>query len=625
MTKYAQQQVGSRFRMTFKMAAGVNLQLNGSGNLSPILQDVDGQVAQILAGIESVAKGVIIESLVDEVDSDVVLETRILLFRLAQGRYDEQLDQASITEQAKLCLKTRKGAKASGANATDVCELFLYAAEITSIFPRDVLSCSSKYVDIQGSPPPGRETDRCEHIKDITELYKKLADLASASRTVREELALVQKERRAEHAENQRTFSALKAEIEELKKADLHTGECRPTQNLVTVVQCDVSTGARTGGNSRANSSNDAEPQSILPEKAESMSRDHDVTDSLACSAGGPSQHNSSAAEPSSADNSATDHRAEQQPGVEQHTVTAKTQQVNDRIAAGATTPHTPHASSATSSSADPAGINGKQEDSQPGHPDVIAFSYTDNTNEDLDRYSIADCVQKQPDNRVNHNSDITLAYSEVSSTEFPPLPPHTTDNRYSDALKKDPCTKPKQHTTRRNSELGAASNTPNSPKSLKGYIPEKITDLYLENVRRDDGDSDQAITQAVKRHANRHGVIVRSVRIVKNRFCDNMVGCRIQVPVYDVQRALNNSNWPPKVKCRKWERRPRKTEARAAGAPRVYDRGGDRQDRQDRPPGIASSRQPATEDRTRNTGVVSVQEPNGDTPDYWWNRGDYH
>ena len=127
-----------------KMAAGVDIESDMSRNYMPILQDIDGQVAQILADCESRPRGDIVESLVDDVDADVVIEARNVLFRAAQSRYDEQLDTAGIDEQARLCIKTRKGDKARTANARDVSDLFLYVAELTGSFPREVLSCNSK-------------------------------------------------------------------------------------------------------------------------------------------------------------------------------------------------------------------------------------------------------------------------------------------------------------------------------------------------------------------------------------------------------------------------------------------------------------------------------------------------
>lgn len=120
-------------------------------NYESVLQDIDGQVAQILSESEMNPKGSIVESLVFEIDPDEILEARETLFKYAQGRYDEQLDMVGIQEPASLCMEVRKGDKAPVANAKDVCDLFMYSAGLISHFPREILSSSSRFVEITSS------------------------------------------------------------------------------------------------------------------------------------------------------------------------------------------------------------------------------------------------------------------------------------------------------------------------------------------------------------------------------------------------------------------------------------------------------------------------------------------
>ncbi len=57
------------------------------------------------------------------------------MFSLAQGRYDEQIDLAELTEcYAYLCIKNRKGDKAHIAKAKDVFDLYLYVTGLTQTF-----------------------------------------------------------------------------------------------------------------------------------------------------------------------------------------------------------------------------------------------------------------------------------------------------------------------------------------------------------------------------------------------------------------------------------------------------------------------------------------------------------
>ncbi len=114
--------------------------------------------------------------------------------------------------------------------------------------------------------------------------------------------------------------------------------------------------------------------------------------------------------------------------------------------------------------------------------------------------------------------------------TEFPPLP-SPQGNRYSDVITEGPWRGPVKVTQQKP-----------APKSLRGYSRVKPEDLYLANVQIDKGESDEVLIEAVKCHANEHGITVRTVRIVKNRYCDIKVGCRIQVASNDVEKALTNN-----------------------------------------------------------------------------------
>jgi hypothetical protein len=70
-------------------------------------------------------------------------------------------------------------------------------------------------------------------------------------------------------------------------------------------------------------------------------------------------------------------------------------------------------------------------------------------------------------------------------------------------------------------------------PRSLRGHAQLGWTEeLYLENIQRDsDDDSDDYLAEAVKRHGFKHGMVIRPVRLIKNRFCDEVVGCRSEWP----------------------------------------------------------------------------------------------
>lgn len=95
--------------------------------------------------------------------------------------------------------------------------------------------------------------------------------------------------------------------------------------------------------------------------------------------------------------------------------------------------------------------------------------------------------------------------------------------------------------------------------KVLKGLKPEEGIQLYIENIHKDLADTSSEIERMVKIHGHKQGIRIVAARMVKNGFCDDIVGCRITVPLSQVATTMDDDTWPDEVTCRKWEtRRPR-------------------------------------------------------------------
>jgi hypothetical protein len=84
----------------------------------------------------------------------------------------------------------------------------------------------------------------------------------------------------------------------------------------------------------------------------------------------------------------------------------------------------------------------------------------------------------------------------------------------------------------------------------------ENSTLLYLSNVFTEDMN-DEDLAKAVKNHGREIGVRIMTVDIVHNRYCQDVIGCRIRVPHPQVAKTLEFDSWPDEIVCRKWERRP--------------------------------------------------------------------
>ena len=85
------------------------------------------------------------ELLITEIDEELLKECRNTLFQAAVDRYDDMLDMNGLGGNAYLQIKKRKTV---ANDAKDCYGLFCFIAGLTKFFPRELLSASSKYIDI---------------------------------------------------------------------------------------------------------------------------------------------------------------------------------------------------------------------------------------------------------------------------------------------------------------------------------------------------------------------------------------------------------------------------------------------------------------------------------------------
>ena len=121
---------------------------------NPIFQDVEGTVSHILQKVGCRSKCDVVEELMSDVESDLMRESRDVLFTAAVGLYDEQLEANGISGgKAKVELKNRRGDNANEKVAYDMVNLVIYVCGLEKFFPRDVLSSKSTYIDIEPETP----------------------------------------------------------------------------------------------------------------------------------------------------------------------------------------------------------------------------------------------------------------------------------------------------------------------------------------------------------------------------------------------------------------------------------------------------------------------------------------
>ena len=101
-------------------------------------------MSRILAECEVKHRGSIVESLITDIDDQLLEKSRDILFRSAVDLYDEIPDSQEIEGRAYLSMKKRK---TTANNAKGCYNLFAFCAGIISIFPSDTLSSDSKYTN----------------------------------------------------------------------------------------------------------------------------------------------------------------------------------------------------------------------------------------------------------------------------------------------------------------------------------------------------------------------------------------------------------------------------------------------------------------------------------------------
>ena len=192
-------------------------------------------------------------------------------------------------------------------------------------------------------------------------------------------------------------------------------------------------------------------------------------------------------------------------------------------------------------------------------------------------------------------------------------------------------------NTTRSNTVNNRVQNN-----SLRGIRPEQSVELYVQNIARGDDESDKSIADKVRKYCKDKGVRVMAARVISNRFCDDMVGCRITVPARQVDDALGSRMWPEDVVCRRWrkarpaegtvggegnerandgERRGTSGGLRAGRPQRQQRRGPTRQDLRDQ--GQREQQDWYDDDREHHDPAEYVRGPQRQGEQYWWERDD--
>lgn len=103
-------------------------------------------------------------------------------------------------------------------------------------------------------------------------------------------------------------------------------------------------------------------------------------------------------------------------------------------------------------------------------------------------------------------------------------------------------------------SDTGPQKEQKQAVHRLRGRREEQSCTLYLKNICVDYKDSDVYIINMVKNYASEKNVRIMSVKVMRYKSVQDIVGCRIVVPEDLVYKLTTPHFWPESVSCRRWE-----------------------------------------------------------------------
>ena len=134
--------------------------------------------------------GDVVDELVYEIDDDLILESREIMFKEATSRYIAILENSSYDPTQGIpvltMIKRRQGDRMKFNNCKDLVDLYVYAAGLTDIFPRDTLSTmNSKFIDIVPKKPTEDDIQNMISAVKAQDTNGSLSDMAILANRVR--------------------------------------------------------------------------------------------------------------------------------------------------------------------------------------------------------------------------------------------------------------------------------------------------------------------------------------------------------------------------------------------------------------------------------------------------------
>lgn len=555
---------------------------------NPILQDISGSISHILRQLGHMPKEDIVSQLSEDIDNVLIHECREYLFNAAVGQYDEKLEDNGLPSgKTRLELKCRRGESANEKCARDIVEMLLYVCGMRGDFPREVLGSRSTYVDFEVSKlaetrnNKGNNSDGCAHcgtfIQTLMENYdkceKSLCKLKEYVLNIEKVMGdeLKQLKQSINHADcgkelimDSRTKHVSASHAPRMVGHSLsrhyqpwqanpggsvHKGE---TPNQLT--EPDLRTAGQKSS-PRIQINDNSQSANIHIEDLGDDTEDWREADEIPCGQGHPPSDNNDRLIPQITNGNVLQQKPSEEHNNENRTAySSSTLQSTQQPELPADRHVTPNIGHTAGSDHVTSGGEGVAESNRPGntnqHSSNIGMenqgiTYSDNIasnkSNTMNTTSIGNQGRTYNDNMASNISNTMnttgmgnqgRTYSDTASS---PGPWNTISRN-----------KPKKemNTQRLNSEQNTL---------LTGIKPEKSAVLYVENIRKYQGDTLKLLAERVRNHCRLKGVRVMNARIITNRFCEDTVGCKITVPIRQVDDVIGTRAWPDEVNCRRW------------------------------------------------------------------------
>ena len=169
------------------------------------------------------------------------------------------------------------------------------------------------------------------------------------------------------------------------------------------------------------------------------------------------------------------------------------------------------------------------------------------------------------PSTEISHDTSTTeqSSYTEVLKHEGPWLEQGRSKkkrkaNKKQEQIKPDGGSRTKRNNTlqitkEKGKERTVKQQFSDKATILTGAKRERSTVLYLRNIYID-GMNEDEVSRSVRKYGTTIGIRVMYCEVIHNRYCTDVVGCKIWVPISHVDHALDFGMWPDNIQCRKWE-----------------------------------------------------------------------